>query len=102
MYTNCQENLLLEWKIVTDQDAERYLLQSFLKKERWKGPEANMLNPGHGKNFKHVIRPNSLVTGKGRKTHLREGTGNTGSATSHKRQQEIKGGTEKIKGFMKN
>ena len=32
MYTNCRSSSLLEWKIIADQEAENYLLQSFLKK----------------------------------------------------------------------
>ena len=41
MYTNCRANSLLEWKIIVDQDAEDYLLQSVLKKKRWKYQELN-------------------------------------------------------------
>ena len=36
MFTNGRAESLLEWKVINDQDTERYLLQSFLKKERWK------------------------------------------------------------------
>ena len=41
MYSNGRANLLLERKIIVDQDKKNYLLQSFLKKERWKDAEAN-------------------------------------------------------------
>ena len=41
MYSNGRANLLLERKIIVDQDKKNYLLQSFLKKERWKDTEGN-------------------------------------------------------------
>ena len=44
MFTNGRAESLLEWKVITDQDAERYLLQTFLKKEKWKGAGAK--SPG--------------------------------------------------------
>ena len=40
MFANDRAESLLEWKAITDQDAERYLLHSLLKKERWKGTGA--------------------------------------------------------------
>ena len=39
MYTNCRANSLLEWKVIVDQDAERYLLQSFSEKENRQNTE---------------------------------------------------------------
>ena len=44
MFATGRAESLLEWKVITDQDAERYLLQTFLKKERWKG--AGVETPG--------------------------------------------------------
>ena len=39
MYRNSRSNSLLEWKIIADQEAEDYLLQSFLKKVEEKKPK---------------------------------------------------------------
>ena len=39
MYRNSRSNSLLEWKIKVDQEAEDYLLQSFLKKVEKKDPK---------------------------------------------------------------
>ena len=41
LYTNCRANSLLEWKIEADREANNYLLQSFLRKEKWKESESN-------------------------------------------------------------
>ena len=45
MYSNCRANSLLEWKISVDQDAENYLLQSILSKERQKDQETEAQKP---------------------------------------------------------
>ena len=43
MYTNCRAISLLDWKIITDKEAENYLVQSFLRRTEWK----EMRNSGH-------------------------------------------------------
>ena len=54
MYTNCRASSLLEWKIIVDQDAEDYLIQSLLKRERWKDPKTNA-QTGHDKNNRNEL-----------------------------------------------
>ena len=49
MYTNCRANSLLDWKIIIDQDAEDYLLQSIIRKTEWKNGEGTEHEPGGGR-----------------------------------------------------
>ena len=55
MYTNCRASSLLDWKIITDQEAENYLVQSFLRKTEWKEMRNNGHELSHG-------RPNRMET----------------------------------------
>ena len=49
MYTNCRANSLLDWKIITDQDAEDYLFQSVIRKTEWKNGEGTEHEHGGGR-----------------------------------------------------
>ena len=50
MYSNCRTSSLLEWKIIVDQDAEDYLLQSIMSKERRNDTEIKAQKPERDKN----------------------------------------------------
>ena len=52
MYANSITKSLLKWKNITDQDAEEYLLQSFLKEEGWKGTGIKVQGKGEEDNAK--------------------------------------------------
>ena len=62
MYTNCRASSLLEWKIIINQDAEKYLLQSLIKKERWKDPKTNAQKSGHDKNNRNEVHHTTKST----------------------------------------
>ena len=47
MYTNCRSSSLLEWKYITDQEADDYLLQSFLRKTEWEEMRNSGNKPSH-------------------------------------------------------
>ena len=49
LYRNCRTKSLLDWKIITDQDAEDYLLQSITRKTKWKNRKGTNHEPGGGR-----------------------------------------------------
>ena len=67
MYTNCRSGSLLPWKIIADQDAEEYLLQSLLKKLKGNGSR----NHEHNTNWDKSSRPEA--NDSTRKTRYEEG-----------------------------
>ena len=58
MYRNSRSNSLLEWKIIADQEAEDYLLQSFLKKVEKKEPK----DKKHAQNWSQPHRTKTINT----------------------------------------
>ena len=60
--TTVRASSLLEWKIIVDQDAENYLLQSVLSKERRKDPETKAQKPEHDENGEQEIHHTTKFT----------------------------------------
>ena len=58
MYRNNWQNSVLQWKIIADQEAEDYLLQSFLKKVEEKEPK----DKKHASNWSQPNRTKTINT----------------------------------------
>ena len=88
----------MEWKIIVDQDAEDYLLQSVLSKGRWKDPETKAQKPGIDENgdqeIHHTTKFTRYTETRGASSTLNTEKGPT--VMEGEEEQETKKRTERI------
>ena len=84
MYTNCRASSLLEWKIITDRDAEIYLLQSFLERRNSQNTEFHTQEPHQDR------KSNQGTLHKTNLTRYVETETNSGAEEANGKQEELK------------
>ena len=92
MYINCRASSLLDWKIITDQNAENYLFQLFIRKTEWKNlgdndHEANQSQTGIGKTS-HSAKTTRYKEKRGTDSPM--GVGQTKHNQAKMKEQEAK------------